>query len=243
MSHEEAVQEADSVIRTTQSDFNPENVSAIEAGSALKRFFLVFYNYFNMQYNLLQERAAFRKATKQYGRFALDAILIVWIPSVVGKLITDALMGGSDDDDDALDALDIIQLTVGEPLKGTISMVPLAGQISAFAGAKMAQAGSVTAQAIWGKSPYVGRVGSAPATMLMEGAISGASDIVRIINDDEKVNGRTAARNILDLTAVATGMPVGGLKRPIGYIAGVVSGDIDEPETALQAVRGLVGGK
>lgn len=38
-------------------------------------------------------------------------------------------------------------------------------------------------------------------------------------------------------------MPVGGLKRPIGYIAGVVSGDIDEPETALQAVRGLVGGK
>lgn len=243
MSHEEAVQEADSVIRTTQSDFNPENVSAIEAGSALKRFFLVFYNYFNMQYNLLQERAAFRKATKQYGRFALDAILIVWIPSVVGKLITDALMGGSDDDDDALDALDIIQLTVGEPLKGTISMVPLAGQISAFAGAKMAQAGSVTAQAIWGKSPYVGRVGSAPAIMLMEGAISGASDIVRIINDDEKVNGRTAARNILDLTAVATGMPVGGLKRPIGYIAGVVSGDIDEPETALQAVRGLVGGK
>ena len=244
MSHEEAVQEADSVIRTTQSDFNPENVSAIEAGSALKRFFLVFYNYFNMQYNLLQERAAFRKATKQYGRFALDAILIVWIPSVVGKLITDALMGGSDDDDDdALDALDIIQLTVGEPLKGTISMVPLAGQISAFAGAKMAQAGSVTAQAIWGKSPYVGRVGSAPAIMLMEGAISGASDIVRIINDDEKVNGRTAARNILDLTAVATGMPVGGLKRPIGYIAGVASGDIDEPETALQAVRGLVGGK
>ena len=244
MSHEEAVQEADSVIRTTQSDFNPENVSAIEAGSALKRFFLVFYNYFNMQYNLLQERAAFRKATKQYGRFALDAILIVWIPSVVGKLITDALMGGSDDDDDdALDALDIIQLTVGEPLKGTISMVPLAGQISAFAGAKMAQAGSVTAQAIWGKSPYVGRVGSAPAIMLMEGAISGASDIVRIINDGEKVNGRTAARNILDLTAVATGMPVGGLKRPIGYIAGVASGDIDEPETALQAVRGLVGGK
>lgn len=244
MSHEEAVQEADSVIRTTQSDFNPENVSAIEAGSALKRFFLVFYNYFNMQYNLLQERAAFRKATKQYGRFALDAILIVWIPSVVGKLITDALMGGGDDDDDdALDALDIIQLTVGEPLKGTISMVPLAGQISAFAGAKMAQAGSVTAQAIWGKSPYVGRVGSAPAIMLMEGAISGASDIVRIINDDEKVNGRTAARNILDLTAVATGMPVGGLKRPIGYIAGVASGDIDEPETALQAVRGLVGGK
>lgn len=246
LSHEEAVHEADSVIRTTQSDFSPENIAGVEAGSALKRFFLVFYNYFNMQYNLLGERWALRKAQKRYGRFALDAALIVWVPSVVGKLISDALMGGSsdeDDPDDAFDALDFIQLTLGEPLKSLISTIPLAGSISSYFGAKFSQAGSPVAQAIWGKDPYLGRIGSAPAVSLVEGSINGAVDLARLLDGDDSVNGRTATRNIMDLSAMVTGVPVGGLKRPVGYAAGVLTGDIEAPDTTLQAVRGLVAGK
>lgn len=246
LSHEEAVHEADSVIRTTQSDFNPENVAAIESGSAAKRFFLVFYNYFNMQWNLLGEQWALRKAQKRYGRFVLDAALIVWIPSVVGKLISDALMGGGsdeDDPDDAFDTLDFIQLVLGEPLKSLISTIPFAGNVSSWAGAAFAQAGSPVAQAIWGKEPYLGRIGSAPALSFLEGSIKGAVDLLRVIDGDDTVNARTATRNIMDLGALVTGMPIGGLKRPVGYMAGVLSGDIEGPDTTLGAVRGLIAGK
>ena len=245
-SHADAVMEADSVVRTTQSDFSPENLAAIETGPALKRAFLVFYNYFGMQLNLLGERYALAKQTKKYGQFAKDALLIVWIPSVISAIMSRYLQGvdpGGDDEDDEV-WIDSVQLLIGEPLKNIITMVPIVGSFVNTAGAEWAKssaAGSSAAKLIWGRDPYAGRIMSSPAFDTIAGAGRGARDVLKVAAGED-VNARSATRNLLDLLSVTTGLPVGALKKPAGYTAGVLAGEI-EPENATDYIRGIVSGK
>lgn len=239
---------ADSVVRRTQSDFAPENIAGIEASGPLMRFVLVFYNYFGMQYNLLGDKWAAAKATKQYGRFALDAALIAWIPAVLSELIARALTGeGLDvDDDDDMDAWDSLSLLLGPLLKNFISMIPVAGGILNIGGATAAQdektgALSTAAQFVYGSDPYVGKMLSTPALQLIGSSGSTFLDAARALNGEE-VNARSATRNFLDLTTLLTGVPTGPLKKPLGYAAGVASGQI-QPDNAADYAAGLYVGR
>ena len=239
---------ADSVVRRTQSDFAPENIAGIEASGPLMRFVLVFYNYFGMQYNLLGDKWAAAKATKQYGRFALDAALIAWIPAVLSELIARALTGeGLDvDDDDDIDAWDLLSLLLGPLLKNFISMIPVAGSILNIGGATAAQdektgALSTAAQFVYGSDPYVGKMLSTPALQLIGSSGSMFLDAARALNGEE-VNVRSATRNFLDLTTLLTGVPTGPLKKPLGYAAGLASGQIDA-DSAADIAAGLYTGK
>lgn len=239
---------ADSVVRRTQSDFAPENIAGIEASGPLMRFVLVFYNYFGMQYNLLGDKWAVAKQTKQYGRFALDAALIVWIPSVVSELIARTLTGeGLDvDDDDDIDAWDALSLLLGPLFRNLISMIPVAGGILNIGGATAAKdektgALSTAAQFLYGTDPYVGKMLSTPALQLIGSSGSTVLDAARALNGEE-VNARSATRNFLDLTTLITGVPTGPLKKPLGYAAGVYFDQID-PENAADFAAGLYTGK
>lgn len=239
---------ADSVVRRTQSDFAPENIAGIEASGPLMRFVLVFYNYFGMQYNLLGDKWAAAKATKQYGRFALDAALIAWIPAVLSELIARALTGeGLDvDDDDDIDAWDLLSLLLGPLLKNFISMIPVAGSILNVGGATAAQyekAGALSsaAQFVYGSDPYVGKMLSTPALQLIGSSGAFVLDAAAALNGEE-VNARSATRNFLDLTTLLTGVPTGPLKKPLGYAAGLASGQIDA-DSAADIAAGLYTGK
>ena len=239
---------ADSVVRRTQSDFAPENIAGIEASGPLMRFVLVFYNYFGMQYNLLGDKWAAAKATKQYGRFALDAALIAWIPAVLSELIARALTGeGLDvDDDDDVDAWDLLSLLLGPLLKNFISMIPVAGSILNVGGATAAQyekAGALSsaAQFVYGSDPYVGKMLSTPALQLIGSSGAFVLDAAAALNGEE-VNARSATRNFLDLTTLLTGVPTGPLKKPLGYAAGLASGQIDA-DSAADIAAGLYTGK
>ncbi len=239
---------ADSVVRRTQSDFAPENIAGIEASGPLMRFVLVFYNYFGMQYNLLGDKWAAAKATKQYGRFALDAALIAWIPAVLSELIARALTGeGLDvDDDDDVDAWDLLLLLLGPLLKNFISMLPVAGSILNVGGATAAQyekAGALSsaAQFVYGSDPYVGKMLSTPALQLIGSSGAFVLDAAAALNGEE-VNARSATRNFLDLTTLLTGVPTGPLKKPLGYAAGVASGQI-QPDNAAELAAGLYTGR
>jgi hypothetical protein len=239
---------ADSVVRRTQSDFAPENIAGIEASGPLMRFVLVFYNYFGMQYNLLGDKWAVAKQTKQYGRFALDAALIVWIPSVVSELIARTLTGeGLDvDDDDDIDAWDALSLLLGPLFRNLISMIPVAGGILNIGGATAAQyekAGALSsaAQFVYGSDPYVGKMLSTPALQLIGSSGAFVLDAAAALNGEE-VNARSATRNFLDLTTLITGVPTGPLKKPLGYAAGLASGQIDA-DSAADIAAGLYTGK
>lgn len=248
---EEAVLDADSVIRTTMSDFSPENVANVETGNALYRSFLVFYNYFNMQFNLLNERfhadSMEKKLIKRYGMYARDALLVVTIPSVVAKFIEAVVFGDPDTgDDDEFGMDDMLRMLASESFKNAVAMAPIAGQFINTAGASLAKdqkggAVSDVARFIWGTDPYVGRIMTAPAYGLIEGSGKAIQQTVEILNDEE-VNARSYTRNMLDLLSVVTGLPLGFLKKPLGYMAGVEAGDI-QPADAGEFVQGVLSGK
>lgn len=240
----DAVAYADSVVRTTQSDFSPENIANIEAGSPVTRLFLVFYNYFGMQANLLGTRWELARQTKDYGRLATDALCIVWIPTVLAGIIQRTLKDGFDtDDDDDVDFADLFQLMVGEPLKGVVAMAPIVGSAINTAGAYAARAGNLPAQLIYGTKPYTGRIMSSPAIDLVGNAGLGVLDIYKIVTDDEKeANARNAARHFLDLATVITRMPLGAIKNPVGFAAGVAN-DQYEVDNAEQFLEGVMTGK
>ncbi len=248
---EEAVLDADSVIRTTMSDFSPENVANVETGNALYRSFLVFYNYFNMQFNLLNERfhadSMEKKLIKRYGMYARDALLVVTIPSVVAKLIEAVVFGDPDTgDDDEFGMDDMLRMLASESFKNAVAMAPIAGQFINTAGASLAKdqkggAVSDVARFIWGTDPYVGRIMTAPAYGLIEGSGKAIQQTVEILNDED-VNARSYTRNMLDLLSVVTGLPLGFLKKPLGYMAGVEAGDI-QPADSGEFVQGVLSGK
>lgn len=248
---EEAVLDADSVIRTTMSDFSPENVANVETGNALYCSFLVFYNYFNMQFNLLNERfhadSMEKKLIKRYGMYARDALLVVTIPSVVAKLIEAVVFGDPDTGDDGEFGMDdMLRMLASESFKNAVAMAPIAGQFINTAGASLAKdqkggAVSDVARFIWGTDPYVGRIMTAPAYGLIEGSGKAIQQTVEILNDEE-VNARSYTRNMLDLLSVVTGLPLGFLKKPLGYMAGVEAGDI-QPADAGEFVQGVLSGK
>ncbi|MCR4331907.1 MAG: hypothetical protein NUV34_04300, partial [Sulfuricaulis sp.] len=85
----EAVRHADAVVRMTQGSFAPEDISRIEAGTPVARVFLMFYNYFNMQANLMGTEFA-NIATnklglkKGAGRALYIYIFAFMIPAFIG---------------------------------------------------------------------------------------------------------------------------------------------------------------
>ena len=242
MAQNQAIAEADSVVRTTLSDFAPENLAAVETGNALKRCFLVFYNYFGMQLNLLGERWEGAKQTKKYHKFALDAALIVWIPSVLAEIIMQMIYGFDTGDDEEFDLYDGLRLIVGPFFKNILAMAPFLGGAINSLGSREAKKGNAWAEFIWGDDPFVGRAINSPAIDMIDSAIEGINNMIDMAGDEEEVKARTATRNILDLLSVATRLPVGALKKPLGYAAGIAAGDI-EPESTLDVVQGLLSGK
>ena len=102
---EQAIYYADSVVRRTQSSFDPESVARVETGSPLGRAVLVFYNYFNMQANLLGDSWARNVKTGRYGQFVIDLALVMAVPAILSELIVQAFNGFDTGDDDDWDAL------------------------------------------------------------------------------------------------------------------------------------------
>lgn len=241
---EDAIGDADSAVRTTQSAFDPETVARVETGSPLWRSLLVFYNYFNMQLNLLGERWMVARQTKRYGRFAADAVLVVVIPAILSEIMAGAFSGfdtGDDDDWDAVDSLNLMTSAVG---RNIVAMIPMGGNVLNVFGTNLAKSdvpgASEAARWIFGRNPYNDRLVSVPIMTLVEGAAKAPGQIFRA--SEGEGSARAATRSFLDLVAVATGLPAGSLKKPVGYAAGVASGEI-EPEGPLDVIRGVISGK
>jgi hypothetical protein len=230
--HDEAVAQADGVVRQTQSSTLPEDISRAEAGNVGLRLFTHMYNYFNMNANLLatEFQIAIRDMglRKGAGRLLYLYFLGFAIPAVIGQVIADAMRGQlpEDEEDDGY-LNDWLTYTLETQGKYLLASAPIVGQ-------------AVTAgfNALNNK-PYDDRVGTSPSISILESAVRTPSSVYKAIMEEGDQS--RAAKDLLNALTLATGIPFSAASRPVGYALDVAEGDV-EYMGELDYARGLVTG-
>jgi len=234
LSEKEAVRYADGLIRQTQGSTLPEDVSRIETGPAYGRIFTQFIGYFNMMANTnatgLKQIASDVGLKKGAGKALLLVTTGMLVPLWIAEAIAQAMRGGPEDDDDDGYLDDWLAAVFGMgTIKGTLAMVPFAGQVANVALNKM------------NGNPADDRASLSPAVSLLEAGAGVPKLVYQAITDPEKINARNAVRDVASALSIATGIPLYALARPLGYLAGVADDKI-EPTGPVDAVRGAVTG-
>ena len=228
---DEAVRTADSAVRETQGSFNPEDISAFEAGTPFVRAFTMFYSYFNMQANLLgtefqtiMQDAGLRKgAGRAFGVYFFGFM----IPAVMAEVIV-AGLGGFDPDDDDGYLNELLSVAFGSQLRTALALVPGVGPI-ALAGINA-----------FNKKWYDDRISTSPIVSTIEGAVRAPHSLYQAMTEDG--HSKKAIRDVLTLIGLVTGTPAAALSRPLGYLGAVYDG-VATPENAVDVGRGLISGK
>jgi Large polyvalent protein associated domain 22 len=232
-SDKDAVRDADSVVRETQGSFAPEDLSRFEAGTPFVRAFSMFYNYFNMQANLLGTEFANIASNnlglrKGAGRALYIYTFAFLIPAYVGGALIRALVAGQPDDDDDGYMDDLIRMFFSSQFEALTAMVPVAGALVN------------TAVNQWNKKWYDDKITTSPAVTAVESAVRAPHSVYKAIVEDG--NEKRAVKDTLSLIGMATGLPAGALGRPLGYLADVHQGKAN-PKGALDVARGLISGQ
>jgi hypothetical protein len=227
-----AVRAADSAVRLTQGSFSPEDMSRFESGTAFARAFTMFYSYFNMQANLLGTE--FGNVVREFGvRRGAGKLLYIYVfgfmsVAVLSEVIVQAAGGFDTGDDDEWDQYDAMALFFGSQARTATAMVPVVGT-AALAGFNM-----------WNKKPYDDRISTSPSISAIETSLRAPASLYKAIADDG--SWKKAARDTLTMLGMITGLPLGQLGKPVGYVLDVEQGKA-KPESAMDYVRGLVSGK
>ena len=232
MSEQDAIRFADSTVRQTQGSTLPEDVSRFETGPAYARAFTQFVGYFNMMANTngtaLKQIADEVGLKKGAGKALYVVMMGLMAPIWVAEAIALAFKGGPEDEDDDGYLDDWLAAVFGMgTTKGLLAQIPILGQFG------------VAAANRFNDNPLDDRVSLSPAISLLESSVSAPESVYKAIVEDGSA--QKAIRDVATLVSVATGVPVYGLARPIGYAAGVAQGKI-EPTSAADAARGLVTG-
>jgi hypothetical protein len=220
----QAVRDADAAVRMTQSSFAPEDSAKVEHAGAFTRIFLQFYSYFGGQMNMLATEA--QNARGKPGRLALVYLLGFAVPAFMADLITKGMrgeLGGEDDDGDEL-ADQLLQSFFHSQARYALGMAPVVGQVG------NAAIGQFT------PNRFDDRIGASPVYSSLEATVRAPRSILRAIDGDGSA--RTAVRDGLTAVGVLTGLPVGPLVRPLGYLASDEAEDADPGDM----VRGLITG-
>ena len=233
LNEKEAVRHADSTVRETQGSFSPEDISRLEASTPFVRAFTMFYNFFNMQANLLgtefskiaSNELGLRKGA---GRALYVYTMAFMIPAFIGDALIRALISGKPDDDDDGYMNDLIAMFFNSQFRAVTAMVPGVGPV---------------AQNVLGYfngKPYDDHITASPAISMVESAGRTPFSVYKAIMDDG--NQKKAVKDTLTLIGLMTGLPAGALGRPLGYLADVNQGKA-QPENAMDFARGLVSGQ
>lgn len=231
-----AVDSADSAVRLTQSSMNPEDISNFEVGSATYRAFNMFYNYFNMQANLLGTE--FAKSIRQSGlKKSFPRLLYVYfmglaVPAILSEMMVRAASGEDwDEDNDGFYLDNIFSMMFYAQSRNAIALVPLVG-VPVNAGVNAMN-----------DKPYDDRMSVSPAISVIESAVVGTAQTGKALFDDEKdISKKKATKDFLSTIGVFTGLPVMPLGKPIGYIIDVEEGRAN-PSGPVDYSRGLITGR
>jgi hypothetical protein len=235
MTEDEAVQDADSVIRTTQGSFNPEDASNAEARGALGRLFVMFYSYFNTQLNLIRSEAEI--AVRESGwvgaspRLFYVFLMGAYLPAVLAEAIIQAARGelGDDDDDGLLD--DVGELFGLSVLRFFAGMIPLGSSALNVGINKLRD----------DPKPYDDRLSFSPVFGQVDRVAKGVGNVIDFATTGEGSVSR-AVKDALYILGTVFGLPLGQLGKPAGYIADVLEGE-QEGEDLGDWARGLLSGR
>jgi len=221
----EAVRLADNAIRETQGSLAPEDVSAWEAGSALKRLFTQFYSYFSAQGNLLSTEGQNAKTLTRAGYIYVMGLLL---PAVVSEIIRVSFGKGWDDEDDD-GYLDMyLDLFFGSQFRYATAAVPLVG----------AMVNLVTNG--FNDKRYDDALVVTPVQSTLTQAAAAPKDIYRAVTEGK--GQKAAVRDTTTLLTLVTGVPLfAAAGRPLGYLADINEGKV-QPTGPVDFARGLVTG-
>lgn len=232
MDGKEAVRFADGVIRQTQGTTLPEDISRFESGPGYARLFTQFVSYFNMMANTnataVKQIADEVGLKKGAGKVLYVAIAGLLAPIWVAEAIAQAFRGGPEDEDKDgwLDDWLLAVFGMGT-LKGLTAQIPIVGQ-----------AGQLVINR-FNDNPADDKFSLSPAVSLIESTVSAPSSVYKAIVEDG--NKQKAVRDVAAAATMITGLPIYGVARPIGYLAGIAGGDI-EPTGPVDLARGVITG-
>lgn len=232
MDERNAVRFADGVIRQTQGTTLPEDISRFESGPGYARLFTQFVSYFNMMANTnatavkqIADEVGLKKGAGKVLYVALAGLLA---PIWVAEAIAQVFRGGPEDEDKDgwLDDWLLAVFGMGT-LKGLTAQIPIVGQ-----------AGQLVINR-FNDNPADDKFSLSPAVSLIESTVSAPSSVYKAIVEDG--NKQRAVRDVAAAATMITGLPIYGVARPIGYLAGIAGGNI-EPTGPVDLARGIVTG-
>lgn len=234
----DAVHAADAVVRQYMNDMSPEGISNLERGTAAKRMFLMFYNWFNMVWNTANTEVKLAlEATngswlKASPRLAYVALMMVSIPALLSELLTIGFAGGlKDADNDGEKWDDLSEKLALSQFKMLAAFVPYAG--------------NVVNAAISNTDDNVmnDRYTASPVFSMGESGLSLIQHARRALDEEKEVNQGKAAKDLLNTATLTTGIPFAVLGKPSGYWLSIAQGKKEAPDSIYDAIRGTITGK
>lgn len=229
--HGEAVRRADSAVRETQGSFAPEDASRVESQVSFVRVFVMFYGYFNTLANLNGNELAMVARDlglrKGAGRALYVYFFGFFMTAVVAEAILRTLSAGWDDEDDDGSLDEVLSLFFGSQLRQLVALVP----------------GGQAAAAVvnhFNDRFYDDRISTSPAITMLESASRAPKSVYEAIVEDGPK--KRAVRDALAAIGLLSGLPVGAIARPAGYLADVADGN-EDPADGVELTRGLVSGR
>lgn len=232
-----AIRYADTIVSETQGFANAENISNIEAQTALGKLFLMFYSFFNNQGNFLAgEVKALARADVGVGAKSAKALhlylMCYMVPSFLADVIAAGLRGDLPEDDDndgsALD--EWFQFYLISQFRYVAAQAPFVGQAVNYVIAKFTP------------QTYDDQISVSPVLSTAEKVLSAPFSLYNAVfgeGDASKAVGDT-------LTAVGAvpgfGAPVGLVMRPAKFIADAAEGD-SEINDVGDVMRGIASGR
>ena len=233
-SHEDAVKEADSIVRTTQGEFTPGNMSAFEAGTPFVRLFTMFMSYHNMKANLVATELVktYREMglKRGFGRAAYILSLGYGVDIALSTAISALLYGALDDDDDDSILTALLWELGRSGGRDSLSGIPFG---SAFFRVLDRQLDEDTRGGF--------KVGDlTPLLKLFEDAFGAIRTIPAALSGKGKAS--EGFKDVMSIMNLLTVFPTGSLSKPGGYGIDVLEGE-QEPEGALDVLQGLTTGR
>lgn len=223
-----ARQQADDAVRQTQMDQSPEGIAAFEAGTPFQRLFTQFMGYFNMWATVIAEEGRVAQFKGDWMRLGFVGVVGLMIVPALGEVIRLVLAGGPEDDegDGYLD--DWLRSIGWGMLKFYGAAVPYAGPLAVGAIAPVMD------------DPFAARALTPPVAGAVE-SVGRAVKATAKMAEGEDVKPSQMIRAMANTINLFTGLPTGGLARPVGYAADVEAGYI-VPTDRTDYIRGILTG-
>lgn len=230
----DAVREADSVISSTQHINNPENIANYEVGTEFAKLFTQFSGFYNQMANnnasnltaIARELGLKKGAGRMFHSYTLGFAMM----AVSAQAILDGMYGHKNDDQDDDGYLNYaLHLFFGSQFKLATAMVPYVGPMI-----------NSTVDQLTGGKHSSDDIRFSPVVSALEAQVKTPGEVYHTITGDMDLNKKTV-KDVLQLLGLASGLPIGALGRPAGYLMDVNQGKV-EPTGPIDFARGVMMG-